>query len=102
MKIFHVPQGGLNTSGSLGGCCGPPSRFISYVAFQNVTSALSGGRRVLPLLFYTVSESLTNTSTALVTLPDQNVFGLHIVLKSGLRNLLMTSFAMMQLGPEAS
>lgn len=56
---------------------------------------LSGGGCVLPLFSYNVSEALMSTSVALLTLLDPSVLGLHTVLKSGLHNFLMTSFAMM-------
>lgn len=42
-----------------------------------------------------------STRVAPPTLRGRSGFGVHIVLKSGLRNLLMTPFAVMQRGPEA-
>lgn len=57
------------------------------------------GGGVLPLLAKNASESLMSASTALLTLLGQNTRGLYTVLKSRLHNVVMTSFAVMQLCP---
>lgn len=99
MKIFLCAAGLTEHTWVPWRACGPPSRFHS--SLLKLDPAPGGGGGVLPLPAQNASESLMSASTALLTLLGQNTCGLYTVLKSCLHNVVMTSFAVMQLCPEA-